>query len=321
MATERSLLVPSINLEVPGIEDRTPDRHRRLHYAINASTSSIDGVFVESPNNIPMRSRAVTAESASSGYDPFTSSMTDSPEDVQELLRNLEKATALVKRHVTMEQEEQPQRKKKALIPYWLTSYLLVITFLWQSTNLGVLEVIFRLSPHNTTLDTDLNLASNIVMTVFQFVHLMLVFFISVKLVKQVVHRSASGSLLAQSYLSTVLLFAGLYTLQYRLDFGHGWVIGTGSTAFIEEPLQLFLRMFYLSVSTATLCGTSQVEPIVWYSSLTISIQMLSSFVYFASILSLGVVDRKRSKYGPPPGRLRSLTSKIRRCFFKEDDE
>ena len=23
-------------------------------------------------------------------------------------------------------------RKKKALIPYWLTSYLLVITFLWQ---------------------------------------------------------------------------------------------------------------------------------------------------------------------------------------------
>ncbi len=110
MATERSLLVPSINLEVPGIEDRTPDRHRRLHYAINASTSSIDGVFVESPNNIPMRSRAVTAESASSGYDPFTSSMTDSPEDVQELLRNLEKATALVKRHVTMEQEEQPQR-------------------------------------------------------------------------------------------------------------------------------------------------------------------------------------------------------------------
>ena len=31
-------------------------------------------------------------------------------------------------------------------------------------------------------------------------------------------HGTASGSLLAQAYLSTVLLFAGLYTLEYRLD-------------------------------------------------------------------------------------------------------
>jgi len=38
----------------------------------------------------------------------------------------------------------------------------------------------------------------------------------AVKLAKQVLHRSASGSLLAQSYLSMVLLFAGLYTLEYR---------------------------------------------------------------------------------------------------------
>ncbi len=112
MASERSPLVSRLNLEVTGVEDRTPDRHRTPHYVINASTSSIDGVFVESPNgnHIPMRSRAVTAESATSGYDPFTSSMTGSPDDVQELLRNLEKATAVVKRYVAMEQDEQPQR-------------------------------------------------------------------------------------------------------------------------------------------------------------------------------------------------------------------
>ena len=41
-----------------------------------------------------------------------------------------------------------------------------------------------------------------------------------VKLVKQVMHGTASGSLLAQAYLSTVLLFAGLYTLEYRFDVG-----------------------------------------------------------------------------------------------------
>ena len=43
-------------------------------------------------------------------------------------------------------------------------------------------------------------------------------FVYTVKLVKQVIHGTASGSLLAQSYLSTVLLFAGLYTLEYRFD-------------------------------------------------------------------------------------------------------
>ena len=43
-------------------------------------------------------------------------------------------------------------------------------------------------------------------------------FLYAVKLVKQVMHGTASGSLLAQSYLSSVLLFAGLYTLEYRFD-------------------------------------------------------------------------------------------------------
>ena len=32
--------------------------------------------------------------------------------------------------------------------------------------------------------------------------------------------------------------------------------------------------MLYFSVSTATLCGTSEVEPIDWYSSLTVSVQV-----------------------------------------------
>ena len=46
-------------------------------------------------------------------------------------------------------------------------------------------------------------------------------FVYTVKLVKQVMHGTASGSLLAQSYLSTVLLFADLYTLEYRFDVSY----------------------------------------------------------------------------------------------------
>ena len=50
------------------------------------------------------------------------------------------------------------------------------------------------------------------------FLHPELVSPLPVKLAKQVMHKTASGSLLAQSYLSTVLLFAGLYTLEYRFQ-------------------------------------------------------------------------------------------------------
>ena len=68
-------------------------------------------------------------------------------------------------------------------------------------------------------------------MTIFQLVHIVVVFVLmivshdlfvyTVKLVKQVMHGTASGSLLAQSYLSTVLLFADLYTLEYRFDVSY----------------------------------------------------------------------------------------------------
>ena len=47
------------------------------------------------------------------------------------------------------------------------------------------------------------------------------------------------------------------------------------------EPVLLFLRMLYFSTSTATLCGTSLIEPIEWYAELTVSLQvalLLSNF-------------------------------------------
>jgi hypothetical protein len=39
-------------------------------------------------------------------------------------------------------------------------------------------------------------------------------------------------------------------------------------------PTLLFLRMLYFSVSTATLCGTSEVEPLEWYANVVVSVQV-----------------------------------------------
>ena len=43
-------------------------------------------------------------------------------------------------------------------------------------------------------------------------------FFIAVKLTKQIMHQSVTKSFLGQSFLSTTLLYAGLYTLVYKIE-------------------------------------------------------------------------------------------------------
>jgi len=40
------------------------------------------------------------------------------------------------------------------------------------------------------------------------------------------------------------------------------------------RPVLLFIRMLYFSTSTATLCGTSLIEPLQWYTGLTVSPQV-----------------------------------------------
>ena len=44
------------------------------------------------------------------------------------------------------------------------------------------------------------------------------VFPVSVKLTKQIMHQTLTKSFLAQSFLSTTLLYAGLYTLVYKIE-------------------------------------------------------------------------------------------------------
>jgi hypothetical protein len=148
------------------------------------------------------------------------------------------------------------------------------------------------------------------VLCLIELAHLIVVVLVSFKLAKQVLHRTASGIFLAQCYLSTLLLFAGIYTLLFRFS-PTGWdqVHLTSS----DHPVLVYLMMLYFSISTATLCGTSKVEPAFWGAYIAVAIQMLLSFVYFASILSLSLIPTKKSTVKL---RERSLTKHIRRCCF-----
>ncbi|KAL8611608.1 hypothetical protein ACOMHN_062886 [Nucella lapillus] len=74
----------------------------------------------------------------------------------------------------------------------------------------------------------------------------------------------------------------------------------------------LYSKFLFFSVSTATLCGSDNVLPKEWYNCLFTALQMLMSFVYFASILRHSLSQDTRHWLGlgsgspprPPPPHL-----------------
>ncbi|CAH1772762.1 unnamed protein product [Owenia fusiformis] len=225
-----------------------------------------------------------------------------SPQQVQYLIRNLEDSTDLLKtylaevqvanrRQSTSEGRSQLCRRCRSCctwtVPVKLLDNLFIITVILQALNLTVLTVI-DLWP---TKEEDAAIshsfyASVIVMITLQCINLVILIATSGKLTEQIFSNEVNNWLLAQSYLAALLLFAGIYTATYRLQ--------KSSWKFISEDLyvdpvlviELYLKMFYLSVSTATLCGSCNITPKEWYNYIFVSLQMLLSFVFFASILS-----------------------------------
>ncbi|XP_070206939.1 uncharacterized protein [Littorina saxatilis] len=163
-----------------------------------------------------------------------------------------------------------------------VAKYILIITAIIQAMNLVVVSVIdvWPKRDNQTVL-----IGTGITGICLQFVNVFFFVMVSVRLVRQVHKHKVSILLLAQSYVSTLLLFAGIYTFTYRM--------GPGSWKFIQEELDkdpilvvvLYSKFLYFSVSTATLCGSDNVLPKLWYTCLCTALQMLMSFVYFASIL------------------------------------
>ncbi|CAN7937517.1 unnamed protein product, partial [Ixodes hexagonus] len=124
------------------------------------------------------------------------------------------------------------------------------------------------------------------IMVVLQVVNILHVGLASWTLTHQMLKfRAASGFLMAQTYLSTVLLFSGFYLIIYRLDPA-SWELSVSDPITKGGAFTQHIRMFYLSVSSATLCGAANIQPVSWYATVFLCIQSLVNFVYFASILA-----------------------------------
>jgi len=192
-------------------------------------------------------------------------------------------------------------KKRKPRMPPIVTNNLLPITALWQALCvliLTIIDVYDKGIEHTLSYNISLGIAG-----VFQFVNLCLVFAATVKLTKQYLHKTASTRFFINGYLSMVLLFAGLYMLMYR--FRKASFEPDPRKVKFQYSVEVFIRMLNLSISTATLCGAASITGQTWYSALAMSLQMLISFIYFASFLSQVLSppkpasshDRKSSKH------------------------
>ncbi|XP_012941509.1 uncharacterized protein LOC101860759, partial [Aplysia californica] len=219
-----------------------------------------------------------------------------------QLLQMLDNTKAVIENYVQILEENSHVKHKVRQKSWWgrhcwpnkrriLYKYVTIITLCLQVFNLLVLTVIDAWPRHDTG-EHQFMVASSTTMIIMQVLNLILIILASGRLVKQIYRHSVNNFFLAQAYLATLLLFAGIYTTTYRMDVSH-----TRSWKFVnedlnEDPAQVFVlyaKFLFYSISTATLCGSDNVLPVEWYNCIFAGIQMLLSFCYFASILGIAM--------------------------------
>ncbi|XP_049270709.1 uncharacterized protein LOC119390353 isoform X2 [Rhipicephalus sanguineus] len=98
------------------------------------------------------------------------------------------------------------------------------------------------------------------IMVALQVVNILHVGLASWTLTHQLIKlRAVSGFLMAQTYLSTVLLFSGFYLVIYRLN-PSGWELSRTDPMIGGGAFTQYVRMLYLSVSSATLCESGELR-------------------------------------------------------------
>lgn len=225
-------------------------------------------------------------------HGPINDSVvTISHEQLEELLTALESTSDLIKQvgMNSVELENLTRRRRNHRIPKCVTSNLLLLTVFWQILNIAAVSIVEAFA--NPSKERTIYIVSIIVIVVFQAANLILVIFTTIKLTKQIMHQTVTKSFLGQSFLSTTLLYAGLYTLVYKFEAAAFQHI-SGAKSPMGTPL-VFFKMTVYSISTGTLCGSSSIVADLWSAQLIASTQMLMSYVYFASVLYITVQPRK----------------------------
>lgn len=184
----------------------------------------------------------------------------------------------------------------------------MIFTLVLQGVNLFI-QTIIDFLPHRDSYD--IVIVSCTTMILLQLLNLVLIISTSAKLARQMFKHHISGILLIQTYMATVLLFAGLYTVTKRLK-PSSWKDLREDAADPVYIAIIYCKFLYFSVSTGTLCGSVEISPSDWYNCIFVSLQMLLSFMYFASILGHACMPRQQAKQDKLHSKLNSSRASSR---------
>jgi len=220
--------------------------------------------------------------------------------NIERTLVNVENEIAYIRSLVQGQQFLRKPKKKPKLNKY-ITNNMLLFTIVWQLVLLIIVslcELIFE--NEKAVLDVAITLGSLI-----QCVQVLFVIITSVKLVKQLKHRTASGWFLVQSYLSITILYAGIYTLVYQIEsssfnsaqlksesaeifslytiflYFSGTTMTTGK--FNRDRFKDFSNSFFFSV------GFGDIYPTVWYTQVVVLSEAILSVVFTTVIFVKGL--------------------------------
>jgi len=172
---------------------------------------------------------------------------------------------------------------KRSYIGTMLLRHLFLFSFVWQVVNVVVATFLYPTKGQGELNTEELAVVVSL-MASFQILHLLLVFITSIKLCRKVLHKKAAPLFVAQSFLSTLLLYGGMYTLIYCMlpDAFAGLHAN-------DTPIVVATRLLYFSTATMTTAGYGDITPTRWFTELLVTSQMLVSLTYTVIIFSQGL--------------------------------
>ena len=174
---------------------------------------------------------------------------------------------------------------RKPKIPKSVSENIFFITVIWQCLCVLSLEVVDEITDQRSERKKNPYFIAGLFVIVTLYIsNVILCFSVNVKLLKQYKHKNTSMKFLLYSYISILVLFGGMYTFT-------AWVLPESFANITCKHksfvvLHLYTQLLFVSISTGTLCGATNVTASHVLTELMMSFQMLLSFLHFASIIS-----------------------------------
>ena len=103
-------------------------------------------------------------------------------------------------------------------------------------------------------------------------------------------HTTVSIWFLVQSYLSTVLLFAGFYVIAFKIN-PDTFPAMLDMNDKVPSPFISFCSALYVSTYMMTSVGVGDIFPATWVAQLLCICQMLLGVAYSTVVIALGIAS------------------------------